>query len=258
MQRHIAGIVPVSGLRTEIKSPVDLAMMPISLNYLAVERAVAECAYAGCNTVWIVCDDNEKPLIRHVLGDYVYDPVYFNRTRALFPQEHRKMIKLYYVPVGSRFRKRKSIWLSIMAGALTSKKISSGMSTWLTPTKYYVSFPYGVYDPSIVKQHRALISSEQNMCLTYQDKNIVNNDFLGAAFVPDTLKLITRKYAHDRYSEQPIKIFEKINNFDQIQIKSYNNITDWNTYIEVLQNQLPKPDFMPCAELNGIGVDDDV
>ena len=256
MLRHIAGVVPVSGVETEISSPVDLALHPISLNYLAVERAVAECAYAGCDTIWIVCDDGEKPLIRHVLGDYVYDPVYHNRTRARFPQEHRRMIKIYYVPVGSRFRKRKSVWLSIMAGCLTSKKISSGMSKWLKPTKYYVSFPYGVYEPSIVQEHRSAISSEGNMCLTYNGESIKNNAFLGAAFVPGVLQNITQKYAHDRYTEQPIKIFENINNFDAVEIKSYNNIVDWDSYIEALQVKLNKPDILPSAELNGIGVDE--
>jgi len=256
MLRHIAGIVPVSGVETEINSPVDLALHPISLNYLAVERAVAECAYAGCDTIWIVCDDSEKPLIRHVLGDYVYDPVYHNRTRARFPQEHRRMIKIYYVPVGSRFRKRKSVWLSIMAGCLTSKKISAGMSKWLKPTKYYVSFPYGVYDPAIVQEHRPMISSDSNMCLVYANRSIKNNDFLGASFTPEVLRQITQKYAHDRYAEEQIVIFKNINNFNKVEIKSYNNIVDWDSYIDALQVRLNKPNILPSAELNGIGVDE--
>lgn len=256
MLRHIAGIIPVSGIKTEIKSPVNLALHPISLNYLAIERAVAECAYAGCDTIWVVCDDDEKPLIRHVLGDYVFDPVYVNRTRARFPQEHKRMIKIYYVPVGSRFRKRKSVWLSIMAGCLTSKKISAGMSRWLKPTKYYVSFPYGVYDPSVVQEHRPMIGSESNICLSFKGVSIKDNAFLGASFTPDVLQEITQKYAHDRYTEQPIVIFENINNFHKVEIKSYNNIVDWDSYIEALHIKLNKPDILPSAELNGIGVDE--
>ena len=91
--KHLAGVIPVSGIASDINSPVGPALLPISLNYLAIERAVTECAYAGCDTIWIVCDDDTTPLIRYALGDLVYDPIYVNRTRAMFPLEDRRFIK---------------------------------------------------------------------------------------------------------------------------------------------------------------------
>jgi hypothetical protein len=258
MIKHIAGIIPVSGINSEILSPVGPALLPISLNYLAIERAVVECAYAGCDTIWVVCDDDTKPLIRHALGDHVYDPVYANRTRAMFPNELRRLIKIYYVPVGSRFYKQKNVWLSILAGCLTSNKISAGISKWLKPTKYYVSFPLGVYDPEQIKAHRPLISSGQNFCFSCDGKSAVGNHYLGVSFTPDVLDSILKKYSHDRFNDQKIKIFEAVDDFKNIDIENYHSIETWNDYLRALKTPLEKPRLFPKAELNGMGVEDDV
>ena len=254
--KHIAGVIPISGIDSDINAPVGPALLPISLNYLAIERAVVECAYAGCDTIWIVCDDDTKPLIRHALGEYIYDPVYASRTRALFPKEHRRLIKLYYVPVASRFYKQKSIWLSVLSGCLTSKKISAGMSKWLKPTKYYVSFPVGVYDPECVKAHRQAIRSGKDVCLHYEGQTIATNHFLGASFTPATLNNAVEKYSHDRFSGRPLKMFESTSNFAELDVDHYIDITTWSAYIEALSLSLVKPALIPAKELNGIAVDD--
>ena len=81
---HLAGIVPVSGQQLDFKMPWHDAMMPIAQNYLAVERAVVECAYAGCETIWIICHDDIQPLIRYRLGDKVNDPVWEYRYKDSF------------------------------------------------------------------------------------------------------------------------------------------------------------------------------
>ena len=73
---HLAGIVPVAGQSLDFKMPWHDSLMPVAQDYLAVERAVVECAYAGCETIWVICHDNMQPLIRHRLGDYIQDPVW--------------------------------------------------------------------------------------------------------------------------------------------------------------------------------------
>ena len=78
---HLAGIVPVAGQKLDFNFPWHDCLQPIGKNYLAVERAVLECAYAGCETIWIVCHDDMQPLIKHRLGEYVLDPVFLQRTR---------------------------------------------------------------------------------------------------------------------------------------------------------------------------------
>ena len=54
-QFHLAGVVPVASQPLDFNFPWHDCCMPIAPNYLAVERAVVECAYAGCETIWIVC-----------------------------------------------------------------------------------------------------------------------------------------------------------------------------------------------------------
>ena len=36
--------------------------MPIAPNYTLLENAVYECAWAGCETIWIICNDDVAPL----------------------------------------------------------------------------------------------------------------------------------------------------------------------------------------------------
>ena len=254
--KHLAGVIPVSGIASDINSPVGPALLPISLNYLAIERAVTECAYAGCDTIWIVCDDDTTPLIRYALGDLVYDPIYVNRTRAMFPLEYRRFIKIYYVPVGSRFYKQKNVWLSILSGCLTSKKISAGMSKWLKPTKYYVSFPCGVYDPTVLKQHRSIISSDKNIYLSCAQQSALSNHFLGISFTPGALDLAIKKYSHDRYNDRPLRMFEDIDGFHEIEIEKYVSVIEWPGYLESLKLSLTSPGLIPKKELNGLAVDD--
>ena len=96
---HLAGIVPVAGQPLDFNMPWHDCLMPIAQNYLAVERAVLECAYAGCETIWVVCHDDMQPLIRHRLGDYVQDPVWVLRHFSLEKRGYRKPIPIHYVPI---------------------------------------------------------------------------------------------------------------------------------------------------------------
>lgn len=51
------------------------AMMPIAQNYTAVERAILECAWAGCETIWVVCNQDISRVLKNKIGEFVYDPV---------------------------------------------------------------------------------------------------------------------------------------------------------------------------------------
>ena len=62
---HLAGVVPVSGVESDFGFPWHPSLNPVGKNYLAIERAVVECAWAGCETIWVVCDDDTQPLIKH-------------------------------------------------------------------------------------------------------------------------------------------------------------------------------------------------
>lgn len=137
--------------------------MPIAPNYTMVEHAVLECAWAGCETIWIVCHYDMEPLIRHRLGDFIQDPVWVNRAKEVYPSEHQRRIPIFYVPIHPKDRDRRDcLGWSVIYGALVALKVHSKISRWTIPDKYYVSFPYGIFDPEGLRPFRLKISSSKN------------------------------------------------------------------------------------------------
>jgi hypothetical protein len=180
---HLAGIVPVAGQKLDFECPWHDSLMPIAPNYLAVERAVLECAWAGCETIWIVCNDDIQPLIRYRLGDYVFDPVSLRRQYGIKPTDEKRPITIYYVPVHPNDReKRDCLSWSVLYGAKTSFDISKQISTWIAPDRYYVAFPYGVYDPEVLRQRRMEISTRRGFFLSYNDTTVRDGKYLGFTF----------------------------------------------------------------------------
>ena len=81
---HTAGIIPVANLKTEIDTPIPEILLPVNNGFTAIQKSVFECALAGCNTIWIVANNDLAPIIRKVVGDWIYDPVYYERTFTKF------------------------------------------------------------------------------------------------------------------------------------------------------------------------------
>ena len=188
--KHLAGIIPVAAQPLDFNFPWHDCLQPIGKNYLAVERSVLECAFAGCDTIWIVCHDDMQPLIKHRLGDYVQDPVYIFREYAPGNiKENHKRIPIYYVPIHPNDRdKRDCLAWSVLHGANTSYKVSGRLSKWVVPSRYYVSFPYGIYNPSVLRERRDQIASSQPFFVSYDNKTIRDGEYLGFAFGEEEYK----------------------------------------------------------------------
>ena len=54
----------------------------------------------------------------------------------------------------------------MLHGALTAYHISGQMSKWIIPDRFFVAFPSGVYDPSVLRKHRKQISSNKGFFLS--------------------------------------------------------------------------------------------
>ena len=148
---NLTGIVPVAGLPLDFQMDWHDCLTPIAPNYTMVEHAVYECAWAGCETIWVVCHYEMEPLIRYRMGDYIQDPVYANRVLERYPSEHQRRIPIYYVPIHPKDRDRRDcLGWSVLYGALVALKVHSKISKWTIPDKYYVSFPYGIYHTKVV------------------------------------------------------------------------------------------------------------
>jgi hypothetical protein len=76
---HLAGIIPVANLKTDFDLKIPPYTLPVDTDFSAIQKAVFECAIAGCQTIWIVANDDEAPVLRECVGDWVFDPVYYGR-----------------------------------------------------------------------------------------------------------------------------------------------------------------------------------
>jgi hypothetical protein len=183
---NLAGIVPVAGQELDFNLPWHDSLIPIGKNYLAVERSVYECAVVGCESIWIVCHKEMQPLIRHRLGDWISDPATAPGVKGQFvkfPSQHIKYIPIYYVPIHPKDRdKRDCLSWSIIYGSMRAFSLSKIISKWTVPDKYYVSFPYGVYDATQLQQYRSNISSKAKFYLSYDGKTVCDGEYLSFTF----------------------------------------------------------------------------
>ena len=183
---HLAGIVPVAGQPLDFDQLWPDCMMPICPNYTLIEAAVAECAWAGCDTIWVICNDDIARAVKKKIGDFVGDPVWSYRKFDPHPSDSKRQIPVYYVPIHPKDRdKRDCLAWSVLHGSLTAFKVSDELSRWVVPNKYYVSFPYGYFPAWQLREYRKIISSSKNVYLTSAGKSMKNNFYTSFTFGKD-------------------------------------------------------------------------
>jgi len=280
---HLAGVVPVAGQKLDFNFPWHDCLQPIGKNYLAVERAVLECAYAGCETIWVVCHNDMQPLIKHRLGEYVLDPVFLQRTRFSAEGEQHE-IPIYYVPIHPKDRdKRDCLGWSVLYGALTSYWLSRTISKWVVPDRFYAAFPHGVYSPELIQPFRKNISSKSPFYISWNGKSMKDNEYLGFTFDGEDFKKC-RKFLRkestgefigydtdripieERWSARFFeldKIFKHVNieEANVLEVPWYYNISTWDGLCAFLgskdRKKLDKPYDIGYHKLNSIGTDNE-
>jgi hypothetical protein len=152
-------------------------MLPVDAGFTAIQKSVFECAIAGCKTIWIIANQDLAPIVRKCVGDWVQDPVYYNRTKVKFYKEVRKEIPIYYVPINYRDSDRRdSYGWSVLHGVNSAWWVGNKISKWLVPEKYFVSFPMSAHDIYSLREHRKEIANPKaNFFLTHQDKTVKDN-----------------------------------------------------------------------------------
>jgi hypothetical protein len=159
------------------------SLMPVAANYTALERATFECACAGCESIWITVNDDWAPLIKHRVGEYIFDPIFYYRQYDVNPSDSRKIIPIFFVPHLTKYRDKKdSLGWGIINAALYAQKVSKSISSLLTPDMFYAAFPYGVYEPRELLKYRLDISSKRRFFLSHQKKTVKDGARLGFTF----------------------------------------------------------------------------
>jgi hypothetical protein len=276
---HLGGIIPVANLSTDLNLLTPDILLPINQGWTAIQKSVFECALAGCNTIWIIANDDLAPIVRKAVGDWVYDPVYLSGY-SKFSSEQRKEIPIYYVQISPKDRDRRdSYGWSTLYGAYSAWKVAHKISQWVTPDKYYVSFPMAVYDIYCIRDYRKLINHrDNNFFLSYDGETVKDNKPIAFTFTGDDFKkcrrsvnkLTTREYLppspdsryptrklplNERWSARHFDlqtVFQKVKtkNSTTIEIDWYYDISKWEEYrsflgssfsLKIPPNELTKP-----------------
>ena len=280
MKVHLSGIIPIANNESEIDSALPHVLLPIGNGISLIQRSVFECALAGCDTIWIVANDDMAPAIRKTIGDWVYDPVYYKRELASkYYSELRKEIPIYYVAIHPKDRgRRDSYGWSVIHGIHTAYMTSYRISKWIAPEKYFISFPFGVYDPHIVRSlRRSIRSKKKNFFLTNNKNSIKDNIPLSFTMTGEDFKICrqtinqmtTREYLpplpDQQYPSQKLplsqrwsaksfdlaKIFQNVNfsDADSFEIEEYYDVSTWDQYVSCLSCLEIKrpPDYLTKA-----------
>lgn len=252
---HLAGVIPVTGAKLDFNLPWHESLNPIAQDYLAIEHAVYECACAGVNTIWIACKEGTTPLLRHRLGDWVFDPVEIDRI-ANNPRTKQKdnirRIPIYYVKIKPiDFERRESLGWSALVGAFNSFRMSFRVSKWVVPDKYYVAFPYGIYDAGILRKKRHMFRSSKSYVVTHEGKSVA--DGLHTSFTFDRDVFVYARRQVRNYKTELKDIFQSIKDDNPIEIELpwYHQIDSWDNYREFLSS--PEALLIEKHKANGNG-----
>jgi hypothetical protein len=185
--KNLVGIIPIAGNdERDFNQPWPDCLMPIAPDYTLIEAAVVECAWAGCRSIWIVVNDNFAPIIRKKLGNFAGDPMWSYRAFDPNPTLNRRKIPIYYVPVPMKHRgKRDSTAFSVVHGALTAFKLTSNLSSWTKPHKYYVRFPHSYFPAYQLREFRTMIQRLDNVYLTFNGEGVKEGNLCSFTFGPE-------------------------------------------------------------------------
>jgi hypothetical protein len=243
LSKHIAGIVPVSKVDSDIDLVLHPGMMPIANDFYAVQRSIVECSYVGCKTIWVVCDESIAPLLKKVCGDFVLNLAQHERAKfANFPQENRTSVPIFYVPISYKNMNKRGIGVSVIEGVTASFTVSDKMSKWLAPYRYYVSMPYGVYDPRNVNV-RSLVKQNESFFYTHEGESALTGQHMGFSFS-------ARQFKHCSYLFKRIDVKSDytldlvfsddimIENSCSIELDKYKDISSWEGYQDMMKDPL--------------------
>jgi hypothetical protein len=178
MARHLAGIMLLANFQDNFGFLYHSCMLPIDERFTLIKKSVFECAMAGCASIWIVANDDLAPIVKHHIGEWVYDPVYYTYDVVRGRHSERRItIPIYYVPILPKDRNRRdSYGWSALFGMHSAWWVSYRISKWAIPKKYFISFPSGIYDFWGIRQNRLKIAkTEQNFFFCSEGKTIKDN-----------------------------------------------------------------------------------
>ena len=258
---HLAGIVPVTSKCKDefnlLYSPEFLLLAP---NFVAIENAIITAAFAGCETIWIICDYSYIKIIKYIVGEYVrdyYSYYIFGQELRDLNKKRENIIPIFYVPTHPKYKHSKDgITWNVLYCAEVISQIIKKLSKWLIPNNYFVSFPNGVipYTNFMFNSSRNKINKTNNTFVSYNNKTVRDGLYLPFTFSETERKGLKNKVKElteedVNFKIRPEYIWKKLkleNVFGFLEIKEntfvldtpwYYNIANWNEYCKMLYEQ---------------------
>lgn len=241
---HMAGIVPVAGQPLDFNMPWNDAFIPIGPDYLAIERAVYECALAGCETIWVVARVGTEPLLKKRLGEFITDPMSLKKF-TIYKDSVKRNISIFYVPIRPRDQKTKdSFAWSILYGADCAFRLSANISKWVLPQKFYCAFPFGVTSDEAILKKRLLLAENKKTVISYKGQTVKDGLHMSFTFDEDDYKRCrnimknmqvntwsfeTKDKARD-YTFQEVFSGLDFTDADVLELPWYYDISSWKNY----------------------------
>ena len=190
---HMAGIIPVANYKDTFGAPYPWCLLPIDEGFSMIQKSVFECAMAGCQTIWIVANDDLAPIVKKVVGEWTYDPVYYYRKEKYY-KDKRKEIPIYYVPIHPKDGDRRdSYGWSALFGMHSAWYVASRLSKWIVPDKYYISFPHSAFNIYSLRGMRSdILHHQNNFFLSHEGETVKNNKFLPFTMFGEDFKACRR------------------------------------------------------------------
>jgi len=259
------GIIPVAGMTTEFGMEWDASLIPVAINYTALEAAVYECLHAGCTSIWIVANDDVAPLLRYRLGEHATDIDSIQRGRfAKFGQTKHLHVPIYYVPIHPKHRDKVDNYAwSILWGCNVAYWVKKMFSRWTVPDRYYISFPMGMLDPKEVLEHRSALRKSGGFYFAHEGQTVKDGHPISFVLTPEEWRrakhIITTNSAVWKAPDEGIpteklppaerrislrygleEVFGDADTGMDQEIKSFYDLTTWDGYVKLVSSELGK------------------
>lgn len=210
---NLAGIIPLAGYENEYETILPDYLNPLAPGYYPVHKSVMECAFAGCDTIWIVCNSDYMSLVKKYVGHSVTDPATYEKsyyTKSGKTILKRKTIPIMYISMHHKYLTNCNIPFSAVYGAYMVKKTTNRLSKWIKADRYFVSFVNQQYDINNLYGVRNHIRNYKPFLVSHNTKTVV--DGVTSAFTFDNNDLYDiLKWSKIKNNPSIADVFSKIN-----------------------------------------------
>ena len=162
------------------------------------------------------------------------------------------------------------IYLTALFISSSAFKVSATVSKWIYPNKYWVSFPYGYFNPELLREHRQKISSPKNFLITHKGQSPDQGVHTSFSFgkdefvkfrrqirkgtgtftdevdedgIPRTKLPIEKRYSARWFNLE--SVFIDLNTENTLEVEEFYDLSSWEKYRNYLSSDLAEQTTRP-------------